>query len=222
MIKRHRRRYLTDYEQCPWIKKHVEAIYRNLRGMIVADGQWHDFPPLPRHIGKYRVYGGRYFQAIYARTPNHVLGSLMNMPPVETEDDAEWSIWQLDWGQGYALTSRFALTPGPFDHHAGVADWLYRHGLGLIPENGSVRGVAYFTNIEPGCLRDAMDRLIWLENAILHINRELQELSRKHWDELKQASDKIMAERDPSTDPDEIMSLPEQYRRSGWKHREPR
>src|SRR6478609_850060 len=83
------------YEQAPWDLAHVEAIYRNLQGRIVVDGAWHDFPPLPQDIGRYRVFENRYFQAVYARRPNRVFDTLTAMPPVEREDDAEWTIWKI-------------------------------------------------------------------------------------------------------------------------------
>lgn len=222
MLREQRRLYKTLYEQCPWDQDHVGSIYRNLHGMIVVDGQWHAFPPMPQHIGQYRVYNQQYFQAVYARSYNPVFEALLAMSPVDTKDDAEWIIWKLTWAEkAYALTSPFAVTPGPFEHHAEVADWLYRHGLGLVYDNTyGLRGVAYFTDIEPGCLRDAMDRLVWLENAIIHLNLRLEQISQDFWGEAKRDSD-VVLDQLPSTFPsDEIVPVPERFRRMGWKHRE--
>src|SRR4051794_10755373 len=115
----------ATYEQCPWDQEHVEAIYRNLLGAIILDEQWHPIPVDAGHIGQYRVSGNRYFQAIYAATPNPVFEALTRMDPLETQDDAEWAIWEE--GGVYVLSSTFALTPGQFAHQPAVDDWLSRY-----------------------------------------------------------------------------------------------
>jgi len=198
----------------------VEAIYRSLAGQIVADGQWHETPVGPAHLGRYRVFEERYFQAVYAREPNPVFEALTAMDPIESKDDTEWEIWQEDEG-AYAVTSALALTPGQFEHQPEVNEWLWRHGLGLEPNEFFVEGVAYFTDIEPGCLLDAMERLRWLERAFRDLNERLEETGREFWQQLEEESDAIVDRLGHALEPDEIAPLPECYPRLGWKHREP-
>jgi hypothetical protein len=211
----------AQYEQCEWDQRHVEAIYRNLAARISADGQWHDIPTGPGAVGRYRVVGERYFQAVYADAANPVFEALMAMDPVETEDDAEWEIWQESEG-AYAITSTFALTPGPFEHQPVVDEWLWRHGLGLKPEEHFVQGIAYFTEIDAGCVRDAMERLTWLENAFVDLNERLNQAGREFWHDLAAESDTMMEKLGASLDRDELAPLPQCYQRDGTaKRREP-
>ncbi len=207
------------YEQCPWVREHVEAIYRNLAGRIVEDGQWHEILVEPGRVGRYRVFENRYFQAVYARELNPVYEALTAMDPVVSEDDAEWAIWQEEVG-AYAISSTFALTPGVFEHQPAVDEWLWRHGLGLEPNEFFVEGIAYFTDIEPGCLLDAMERLRWLERAFRELNERLEEAGREFWQTLKAESDAVVERLGHALAPDEIAPLPDCYPRLGWKYRQ--
>lgn len=208
------------YEQCPWDKGHVEAIYRNLVGQIIVDGQWHEITGEPDHVGRYRVFEDRCFQAVYSQQTNPVFEALAAMDAVESEDDAEWAIGQVEEGD-YAISSTFALTPGQFEHQPAVGEWLWRHGLGLEPNEFLVEGVAYFTEIEPGCLLDAMERLRWLERAFTDLNERLEQAGRDFWREIQAESDAVNERVARPLAPDEIVPLPERYARLGWKYREP-
>ena len=204
------------YEQAPWNRGHIEAIYRNLKGMIVADGQWHDFPPLPQDIGRYRVFEDRYFQAVYARAHNSVFDGLSRMLPVEREDDAEWTIWKR--GDGYAMTSVFTVTPH-LDGYDGVEGWLDRHALGWVPHPLGLQGAAYFADLEPGCLADAMDRLVWLEGRVLAVNQRLIRAAGECWAEARRESDRVAASLPVGYPPDEIVPVPDEQPRASWRHR---
>jgi hypothetical protein len=211
----------ATYEQCPWDWEHVEALYPRLAGIIATDGEWHDFPPVPEGLARYRVFEERYLQVAYARAPHPVFEALTSMDPVELQDDSEWEIWQEGEG-AYAMSTTFALTPGQFEHQAAVDEWLWRHGLGLEPNEYFVEGVAYFTDIEAGCVQDAMERLAWLERAFDDLNERLEQTGRGFWQELKAESDAILQKLDQPLAEDEIAPLPDRYRRRrGWKYREP-
>lgn len=230
------------YEQCPWDQEHVEALYPVLKGRLVSDGLWHDIPNesgMP-WVGRYRVTGSSsrgYFQAVYAddvhqpggAAPNMVFSQLSAMEPVQTEDDAEWSVWHLQEADEdssassdssgdsiwYALSSTFATTPGQFAHQQAVDDWLGRHGLGLEPDERFVEGVAYFEAIEPGCLLDAMQRLRWLETVFAELNQHLERAGAAFWEPLKEQSDALLRqEQDKGAwAAGEIVPVPEQ---AGW------
>jgi hypothetical protein len=207
------------YEQAPWDLAHIEAIYRNLQGRIVADGAWHDFPPLPRDIARYRVFEDRYFQAVYARRPNLVFDTLTAMPPVLREDDAEWTIWKIRGA--YAVTSVFTVTPH-FMGYGPVERWLCdHHELGWEPHPDGLQGTAYFTDLEPGCLADAMDRLVWLENQVIALNRRLTQTAADFWGEAKRESDRVVAGLAADYPRDEIIPTPGPQPRTSWKRRAP-
>jgi hypothetical protein len=179
------------YEQCAWDREHVEGLYPRLAGSVVTDGEWHDFPPLPEGVARYRVFEERYFQVVYAETSKPVFEALASVDPVESQDDAQWHIWQED-ESCYAMSTTFALTPGVFEHQEEVDEWLWRHGLGLEPNEFFVEGIAYFTDIEPGCMLDAMDRLTWLERAFDGLNERLEQTGREFWQEVKAESDALL------------------------------
>lgn len=185
------------YEQMPWNRSHAEAIYGNLAGILVADGAWNPFPPLPVHVGFYRVFDDRYLQVVYAdkaSEENLLLDQIREMDALTTGHDAEWTIdffsAQTDDEEPYyEVTSRFAVTPGPFPHHKETDSWLTRHALGLHPHEFHMEGYAEFMELTPECLLDAIERLHWLEGALREINRTLTKQSEQFWQELKLQSD---------------------------------
>ena len=212
------RRNKAEYEQAPWNQAHIEALYGSLRGHIIADSQWHHFPPLPQSIGRYRVYEDRYFQAVYARKPNSVFAALTTMPPVEREDDAEWTIWKQ--GGSYGITSLFTVTPA-LDGYDVVEAWMARHALGWEPHPLGLQGTAYFTDLEPGCLADAMDRLVWLEPWVIAVNQRLNQTAAETWAEAEQESSRVAAGLPANYSPDEIVPVPDEQPRTTWKRRVP-
>lgn len=204
----------AHYEQSPWHKEHIESAHPELVGLIQADNEWHRFPPAPRRVGKYRVFEGRYFQAVYAKFPNPVFDKLATLHPVDSEDDGEWAIWKLDEKddeEGYGITSRSTVGFGPFNHHVEAKEWLERHALDLEYHNFHVMGVAYFTNIEPGCLLDAMRRLRWLGEMLRRLMGQQERLDQQFWRTLKRESDRVVSKLDASVDPEEIVPTLERF-----------
>jgi len=143
----------------------------------------------------------------------------MSILPVETEDDTEWAIWKER--DGYGISSVFAITPGPFDHTSEAAQWLDRHSLGFEDDKAGLRGVAYFADIERGCLADAMQRLAWLETVFLSLNQKFEELGKSFWEEIKTHSDENYDRVKGDIDSSEIIPVPEAFRPQGYKYREP-
>ncbi len=207
----------ATYEQCLWDKPHVNSIYPILEGNIVADSEWHDFPNMDGDVRKYRVYQDKYFQAIFANAANPASDHLLEMKPAERRDDSEWTIW-LDNGV-YGLTSVFTVTP-LLDNYGQVEDWLNRHDLGWEPHENGIQGVAYFTEIEAGCLADAMDRLVWLENVVIDLNKALNECCQSFWRNIKHQSDDMANPPFKVYSSDEIIPVPAEYPRDGWKSRQ--
>ena len=209
----------TTYEQCPWKQEHVEAIYPSLRGLLMNDNEWHDFPPIGKGVAQYRIAQESYFQVVSAKTSNNLLNQLKGMSPPATDDDAEWTIWQSR--NSYVITSIFTITPGPFQDTAETAEWIYRHGLGFEPHPKGMQGVAYFPDVESDCLLDAIERLSWLESAILSLNGRFEQTSRESWGEARDKSDSIVNALDSSFDQSEIIPVPYQHSISTPKHRDP-
>ena len=223
MIQRRLRRDLTTYEQCPWEELHVREIYRNLPPDGLKVDSWEEFPKVPGapdSVRRYRICDDRWFQAVFARRPNMVVDQLMQMLAVDTQDDAEWQIWRPSHMEGYALSSTFAVTPNLYDGGPELLDWLFRHALDVERGGPDSVGVAYFTELAPGCLRDAMERLAWLENAILDLNRGLVGLAEGFWRDARDSSDAEAEQLPADWCPDEIIPPPARYRSSGWKRRE--
>jgi hypothetical protein len=221
----HSPRAAATYEQCPWNREHVENLYRNLRGNLVEDGVWHDFPHDPRWIGRYRIRLP-YFQAVYADTPSDVFDALQLMEPVATDHDAEWEIWPLA-DHGYAVSSSFATTAGPFLHQETVNKWLERHSLALElgPLVGGaarfVEGVAYFEQIESGCFGDALERLAWLERALMELEAAFERTSEEFWAALERESDRLAELHSEPLKAGEIIPLPSRFMQGGVKQRTP-
>jgi hypothetical protein len=212
------------YEQCPWDEEHVNALYPILGGRIVRDGDWHDYTtPAPDTgwVARYRVFEDRYFQVIVARPDSPLFEALSAMDAVETEDDAEWVLYWDSNQEMYAMTSTFAFSPGPFDHHARVDEWLWERGLGLEPYEFHVEGVAYLERIEASQMQDAMDRLIWLENAMMELDRRCERVGEEFWRELELESEQIGRQDEHFLTPDEVLPLPDTYRRQSHKQRIP-
>src|SRR5437763_1982337 len=107
----------VQYEQCLWNKTHVRLLYPRLNGVVVADDEWHEFPPVPTSFGYYRVYQDRFFQALFSEKSHASLTKYQALNPAEVGHDAEWTLWQDnedDPESGFVITSKFAVTPGPF------------------------------------------------------------------------------------------------------------
>ncbi len=207
------------YEQSPWHEEHIEAIYPKLRDLLINDNSWHDFPRGGKGIAQYRIAKEGYFQAVFAKASDDLFNQLKAMSPLITSDDAEWTIWQGE--DGYVITSVFTVTPGPFRNTAETAEWIYRHGLGFEPHSKGLQGVAYFSDIESGCLLDAVERLSWLEKTILGLNERLEQLSREFWADIRNASDHVVNALDNNIDQSEIIPVPNQYSTTTPKYREP-
>lgn len=207
------------YEQAPWNRDHIEALYPILEKDIIEDGQWHEFPTVSDTSGRYRVVDFRYFQAVFGLPGTALFDEFSTLAPIQTADDAEWLVTEID--DYYEVTSVFAVTPALSDYDQ-VYDWLYRHALVLKPHPRGVQGTAYFTDIEADCLLDAVRRLTWLENVILSLNRRLVNESNIFWSNIKQSSDAVLSSLDNSRDwSGEIVPLPSEHRATGFKHREP-
>jgi hypothetical protein len=218
----HTSRADATYEQCSWDLQHVEGLYPILRGHILPDGQWHRFPASVPGVAQYRIRAGR-LQVVYAAGGNEVVEQLLAMEPLETEDDAEWEIWKLDGVEGFAVSSTFATTAGPFEHDAGVNEWLSRHALGLNAafNDRFVEGVAYFERIDAGCLTDAIRRLAWLEEAFRELVVLLQTTAQNFWEGVEDASNCIVNQLGDAYDPTLIAPLPDEYLTEGAKRRLP-
>lgn len=206
---------VARYDQAPWRKAHILALYTIEPTALRDDGMWHRLPSVVGEVAFYRVYSQQYFQFVAAPTYNTLVEALLHMPPVQTEDDAEWWIWQVDRRgfDGLWLTSIFPITPGPFAYQAEVDRWLRGYGLALIPQDGYVRGFARLEAITPEHLKVAMERLVWLENAVLDLNRRIVRVGQRFWRKVQQAS--VAGEGDGS------MRLAAKYQRKGRKFRKP-
>jgi hypothetical protein len=199
------------YEQCPWNREHVESLHPILSGKIIVDGNWHDISTEDKRVSYYRVFSCKYFQAVYAKEKNKIFDRIFSLEPIESDDDSEWAIWQLDSSDeesGYGLTSRESVCFGPFDHHNELLDWLPRHALSIEPYNFHIMGVAYFTDIERGCLLDAIERLAWLEDLFAQLMSHYRQFDFQFWQRIKMESDLLMSKIGNDAVPEEIVPPP--------------
>ena len=208
-------REVLTYEQCPWDRKHVVSIYRNIPDPV-ADGEWRAIP-CPKPFARYRVWNGETFQAIYGNDPESPLGrEVMAQTPPRSEEDTGWVL--MSEPQRYALSSVFAIAPEPFRYQEAVNGWLAPYALCLLRDpDGGERGWADFANLEPGCLKDAMDRLLFLEAACREATARVEEALVAVWGAHRPA---LLRGVEGHADPEEIADLPAELPRSGPKSRE--
>jgi hypothetical protein len=208
-------RLVVRYDQAPWDRGHILALYLIDPLHLREDSKWHELSS-NEDIAFYRVYNHKYFQFVSSKSHNHLVNAILAMEPVDTEDDAEWWIWQVEapgW-EGLWLTSILAVTPGPFEYQAEIDAWLRPYGLALLPQGDYVRGLARLEEISSAKMKTAMEQLVWLENVLIELNRRIMRVGQRFWRTIQQASMPL-----PSEDPIEALAAP--YRRQGRKSRQP-
>jgi len=169
------------YEQCPWNEEHVRQIYRNLASELI-DGEWRNFPTLPRDVGAYRVFANRTFQAIYSRKKHSLFQELLCLEPPDSEDDAEWDL--LKERGVYHVSSSFAKTFRtmlPVDNTAAI---LRENSMDIVDMGTFMRGEAFFRTLTTDNLGLAMRKLTFVENLCMAANIRAYTASDKYWDEL--------------------------------------
>jgi len=201
----------VQYEQCPWDRRHVLALYTLDPVDLVADNKWHPFPHLTSGIGWFRIYDSRFFQALVAPAESLITEKILTMTPVESADDAEWDLLILEEIPGFWLGSRFTQTFGPFPWQEEIANWLRIHKLALLPFDEYVQGVAWLPDINNHIMAQAMEKLIWLENAIIEVNRRAINVQKRFWTSLMINQGVSSSEK----------SLPVRFARKGSKFRQP-
>lgn len=205
------------YDQAPWDREHILALYTIEPSDIRTDSQWHPLPTEGQEVAYYRVYRESYFQYVCSSCPSHLLSSIMEIEPVPTADDAEWFIYEIEGSNldGLWLSSNFAISPGPFDYHYELNDWLRELGLFLLPCEYHVRGVVHLREISTVTLQQAMQRLTWLEGVLITLNRRIEKLGKRLWRQIKRDTQNPEALKDPYT------GLPMVLPHFGSKYREP-
>lgn len=161
----------VEYERCPWDESHILEIYRNSRS-VDPDGRWHPIVS-SGPLGFYRLHHSKIFQVVYSDSRNELLDEILDSEPPASEDDAEWTI--IRWpDMSYSLTSSFCRTFGPFRAQYAINNTLRPYALRLSEFRADLHGIADFASLEAGCLRDAMERLRFLESLCIRLNKSIE------------------------------------------------
>lgn len=211
---------VVKYSQCVWNEESIASRNSDIIKPLMADNHWHLFSEEAIELGYYRVYEGRYFQTLSRMGEINSLADFMALTPAAIGHDSDWLIWQLiedNPSEGYGITSQFATTPGPFPYHQSICTWLSRHALDLEAYDTFVQGVAYFGDLEGDQLKDAIQRLDWLELVFRDVNQLIINYSGEFWKGIKLQSDMVAASNPEYNE--EIIPTPDTYESMGWKKR---
>jgi hypothetical protein len=128
--------------------------------------------------------------------------------PLPIDDDAIWEVrqWHEPERTGFAVTSDFTITFGPFGWQRNLDDWLDCYGLGLCVKDRYICFESYSAEMESGCFVDAVKRLHWIESIAVSINKEAELLVGSMWQEVDVASRNHIEK--SSFDPSEILGPP--------------
>jgi hypothetical protein len=202
------------YEQCPFNRERVLALYRNIRNLDES-GEWVAID-VRNGIGFYRVFRGRTFQALFSGGPSNLLTEVFELEPPDTAEDSAWKIKR---DEGYfSISSKFTTTYGPFPGVESVNESLEAFGLYLDPQHRYLEGVALLPELTTPLLDEAMTRLRWLETACLMANRAAGATLQQEWTKIQQLCEARIAEYPES---EEVLPLPPGLPLSGPKSREP-
>ena len=205
----------VEYEQCPWDREHVLAIYPVL-GRVLADGEWRHAPSRSG-FGQYRVWKHQIFQAIYTQEKDELWNEIIAAEPPISVEDAEWTILR-ESDDSYFIFSKFSPTFGPFRSQHLVNERLQPYALQLRFVDGTLCGVANFASLHSGCWLDAMERLNVLEAMCIRANKAVEDLLSQCW---SKSTEDMTAYLDEGRDRELISDIPPHIERSGPKHRTP-
>ena len=170
------------YEQCPYDWEHVSEIYQLLPHEPNAEGMWEVQPSEPGREVRFRRRHG-YFQFFYGDPSSSLFHEVLDLEPMRTEDDAEWTVEKHDEGE-YLVRTVFTQTYGPVDAMGRVDELFGAHGLWLENRETHASGAATFAALNSESLRDACDRLTVIEEMCLTINKAVTELLTDYWDSV--------------------------------------
>jgi hypothetical protein len=113
-------------------------------------------------------------------------------------------LWQIEsYEDHFAITTKEALTVGAFKWHDEIQEQIDTFGLELRPHSKGLKGYSHFDVLEEGCLRDAIERLYWLESCCWIINRMVAKSTQTAWNE---AIEKALSKTPIPADPDEVVN----------------
>lgn len=166
------------YEQCPYNWQHVAELYRTVP-FPPFENKWY---AVNSKTGVcYRRRNG-YFQFISGQSDTELWQEMLTFEPMETKDDAEWTIERHGLGE-YLVRTRFSITYGPVDIQQEVHEELIKHGLWLGNRHTYVEGAALFDELTPSNLLYASRKLVMLENWCIQANVKVNSLIESIWKE---------------------------------------
>lgn len=118
-------------------------------------------------------------QFVRARIDDDLLQAVARQIPMTTAHEGIWILERHD--DHFTITSKEAVTVGPFRWLEELQDRLDVFGLELRQRGGQRNGYAHFAELESGCIADAIDRLYWLEDSCWRINRGVAQYTAELW-----------------------------------------
>jgi len=170
----------VTYEQFHFDQDRFALLLRSPFEENTSTGWCHSMSDDPEHVA-WRVTDQKCIQVLRAKTRTPLMFSLESIRPVESGPEGEWQVSQWESGEGYSVSSRLAVSYGPFLWQRQMNDWLPVYGLELIDKLSYVLGEAHFTDMEAGCFEDAIGRLAWLEAICMRVNRKVEAASKRMW-----------------------------------------
>ena len=171
------------YEQCPFDEELVRSIYRKLPSSPDTAGKW---VYQNRELDKATVFRrrGGYFQFFYGDPTQTLFSETLDLEPMQTQHDAEWTIEKHDEGC-YLVTSVFCKTFGPVQQQELLDEILDHHGLWLEDMGTYCRGAAKFSQLNAGELLSACNRLVTVESWCLEANKAVTSYLEEFWGNVK-------------------------------------
>lgn len=169
-----------------------------------------------RHVCVYRLESER-VHLVRAKQETEMLSAMAAALPLVTAHEGVWRVATYD--EHFTITSRDAITVGPFAWLEDVQAKLDRFGLELRPVGRRLHGFAHFEMLSAGCIVDAIDRHYWLEDRCWRINCAIGKYTGEMW---AKGVDETLACVPMLDDPDDVVNplplFPDMPPRQIWKN----
>jgi hypothetical protein len=169
-----------------------------------------------RHVCLYRLESER-VHLVRAKQETALFSALAAALPLVTAHEGVWRVTTYD--EHFTITSRDAITVGPFSWIKEVQSKMDVFGLELRPVANRLHGFSHFEMLSAGCIVDAVDRLYWLEDRCWRINNAIAKYTGEMW---AKGIDETMEHVPTLDDPDDLVNplplCPDLPPRQIWKN----
>lgn len=171
---------VVTYDQFPFVETRVQPLI-DPSDSGAGHEHWRHVWQGGDGLAIWRIASNRWVQVLRSDGPSDLLDALRGVAPMETDDDGDWEVRRRVGGDGFSVTSGFAITYGLAEWQGEANDWLRLYGLELRNKIGYVQGEAHFDEIETGCFHDSLARLHWLESFCVRLNHQAERAARRCW-----------------------------------------